>query len=220
MTALAVLFDMDGVLVDSSSLHERAYEQVFKEAGISFPRVARAAVREGKTRSEVIALGAPGASAATRRQLFLAKPKALATVLQDAGDVTMPGATQTVRALADAGISIGIVTNSGAPGLWLDAVGIKDMVSVVVTSDDVSSPKPSPEGFLLAAQRLGVSPARCMVFEDSYDGWLAALRARMQVVLVSKTRPAWVDSEYDVIDLLDPSSVLSRCARLAAGDDA
>jgi HAD superfamily hydrolase (TIGR01509 family) len=220
MTALAVLFDMDGVLVDSYSLHERAYEQVFKEAGIAFPRVARAAVREGKTRSEVIALGAPGASAATRRQLFLAKSKALATVLQDAGDVTMPGAMQTVRALADAGISIGIVTNSGAPGLWLDAAGIKDMVSVVVTSDDVSSPKPSPEGFLLAAQRLGVSPARCMVFEDSYDGWLAALRARMQVVLVSKTRPAWVDSEYDVIELLDPSSVLSRCARLAAGDDA
>ena len=82
MTTSAVLFDMDGVLVDSASLHLRAYEQVFREAGIEFSVAARDAVREGKTRSEVIEIAVPDASSAITQALFDAKPNAVAQLLR------------------------------------------------------------------------------------------------------------------------------------------
>jgi HAD superfamily hydrolase (TIGR01509 family) len=220
MTTSAVLFDMDGVLVDSAALHVRAYEQVFCEAGIEFPKAARAAVRKGRPRSEVIEIGAPNASSAVKRRLFDAKPNAVAEALAGGRDVGMPGASRTVRALADCGIPMGVVTNSRTPKMWLEAAGIWDQVRVVVASDDVSLPKPSPEGYLLAAQLLNVSPARCVAFEDSHDGWLAATRAGMRTLVVSKTRPAWVDAETEVVQSLDTPGVLKLCFDATAGDHA
>jgi HAD superfamily hydrolase (TIGR01509 family) len=220
MTAIAVLFDMDGVLVDSAPLHVRAYERVFGEAGIEFPETARAAVRKGKPRLEVIEIGAPGASSAIKQRLFDAKPEAVAAVLKDAGDVSLPGAARTIEVLTERGVPMGVVTNSAAPNMWLEAAGLLDKVAVVVTRNDVSSPKPSPEGYLLAAKRLGVPPAQCVVFEDSHDGWLSATRAGMRVVVVSKMRPAWIDPSAEVIESLDACGVLKRWLRPAVGDDA
>ena len=210
---------MDGVLVDSTPpcMFGR-YEQAFREAGIEFPNAARAAVHEGKPRSEVIEIGALGASLALKRHLFDAKPKAVAHLLEAERDVSMPGATLAVRALADRGISLGVVTNSGTPNLWLGAVGILDQVSVVIASDDVSMPKPSPEGYLLAAKRLEVSPAHCIVFEDSRDGWLAARRAGMRVMVVGRTRPAWVTADIEVVQTIDTPNVLKLCRQAAAGE--
>jgi len=220
MTAIAVLFDMDGVLVDSAPLHVRAYEKVFGEAGIEFPEAARIAVWKGKPRAEVIEIGAPGASLAVKERLFDAKPQAVAEVLRDAGSVSLPGANRTIQALAENGIPIGVVTNSAAPNMWLEAAGVLDDVGVVVTSNDVSSPKPSPEGYLLAAQRLGVGPAKCVVFEDSHDGWLSATRAGMRVVVVGKARPSWIDPDTEVVESLDAPSVLTLCLHGVAGGGA
>jgi HAD superfamily hydrolase (TIGR01509 family) len=220
MTAIAALFDMDGVLVDSAPLHVRAYEQVFGEAGIEFPEAARAAVGKGKSRMEVIEIGAPHASPAVKQRLFDAKPEAVAEALQDAGDVSRPGTTRTMEALAKSGIPMGVVTNSAAPHMWLEAAGVLDKVEVVVTSNDVSSPKPSPEGYLLAARQLGVEPERCIAFEDSHDGWLSATRAGMRVVVISRTRPAWIDADTEVVESFGASIALKQCLRAAAGDDA
>jgi len=220
MTAIAALFDMDGVLVDSAPLHVRAYERVFGEAGLEFPEAARVAVRTGKSRWQVIEIGAPHASPTVKQRLFDAKPEAVAEALRDAGDVSRPGTTRTIQALAESGIPIGVVTNSAAPYVWLEAAGVLDKVEVVVTSNDVSSPKPSPEGYLLAAQRLGVEPERCIAFEDSHDGWLSATRAGMRVVVISTTRPDWVDADAEVVESLDASIALKQRPRPAVGDDA
>lgn len=220
MTAIAVLFDMDGVLVDSSPLHVRAYERVFADAGIEFPESAREAVRGGRPRSEVIEISAPGASDATKRQLFEAKPKALALLLEAEGDPSMPGANRLLQILVENAVPVGVVTNSKAPRIWLEAIGIAGDIRVVVTNDDVSEPKPSPEGYLRAAEQLGVSPKRCLVFEDSHDGWLAASAAGMSVVVVSASRPDWVSSDTSVVDSLGAPGVLERCLRAGAGDAA
>ena len=218
MTTSAVLFDMDGVLVDSASLHVRAYEQVFRDAGIEFSMVARDAVHEGKSRSEVIEIAVPKASSAIRQALFDAKPSAVAQMLRTARNVSMPGATGTVRALAERGVAMGVVTNSIAPEIWLAAAEVLEVMDVVVTGNDVSAPKPSPEGYLLAAERLGVHPAACIAFEDSLDGWLAASRAGMRVVVLAVTRPAWADGSFEVVPTLDSPSVLPLCLPTAARD--
>jgi len=115
---------------------------------------------------------------------------------------------------------MGVVTNSAAPHMWLEAAGVLDNVRVVVTSNDVSSPKPSPEGYLLAAERLGVEPEQCIAFEDSHDGWLSATRAGMRVVIISRTRPDWVDTDAEVVESLDASIALEQCLRPEVGDDA
>jgi HAD superfamily hydrolase (TIGR01509 family) len=211
MTTSAVLFDMDGVLVDSASLHLRAYEQVFREAGIEFSVAARDAVREGKTRSEVIEIAVPDASSAITQALFDAKPNAVAQLLRNAQDVSMPGATRMVRALADRGVPMGVVTNSVDPEIWLTAADLLEVMDVLVTGNDVSAPKPSPEGYLLAAERLGVQPRACVAFEDSLDGWLAASRAGMHVVVLAATRPAWADGSFEIVPTLDSSQVLALC---------
>ena len=111
---------------------------------------------------------------------------------------------------------MGVVTNSGAPEVWLEAAGVLELMKVLVTRNDVSLPKPSPEGYLLAAQRLNVSPAECIAFEDSHDGWLAATRAGMRVVVVATTRPAWAETTIELLPKLDSARVLALCLPASA----
>ncbi|MGB8330100.1 MAG: HAD family phosphatase [Polyangiales bacterium] len=212
MTTSGVLFDMDGVLVDSASLHVRAYERVFWTTGLPFPDVARAAVFQGKARSEVLDLALPAHEAELKRRLSEAKPAALRAILADAADCSMPGATDTVRALAVAGVPMGVVTNSRNPELWIEKIGIANQIQVLVTGDDVTSPKPSAEGYLLGAKRLGVPVEHCLAIEDSYDGWVAAKSAGMRVALVAEQRPGWLDADTQVMQRLDAERILQLLA--------
>jgi HAD superfamily hydrolase (TIGR01509 family) len=215
MTTSGVLFDMDGVLVDSARLHVSAYERIFRDAGLEFPIAGKEAVLSGKARSEVLDLALHGAKPDLKRRLSEAKPEALKVVLRDETDCSMPGAIGTVRALAHAGIPMAVVTNSRSPELWIDKLGISSEIAVVITGDDVSSPKPSPEGYLLGAARLGLAPEDCLAIEDSYDGWLAAKGADMQVVLVANERPDWLDAGTETMSELDPARILRRCGKRA-----
>lgn len=208
MTTFGVLFDMDGVLVDSAPLHVRAYEEVFREVGLDFPDVAREAVLAGKTRSRVLDLALPTAKAGLKTKLSEAKPRALERVLKDHADCSMPGATQAVRGLARAGVPMAVVTNSRSAEIWIEKIGISKQIEVVITADDVSSPKPCAEGYLLGAERLGVRPDHCLAIEDSHDGWMAAKRAGMQVALLVNERPDWLDADTETIRRLDAEWIL------------
>jgi beta-phosphoglucomutase len=208
MTAFGVLFDMDGVLVNSASLHMRAYEQVFERVGLPFTEAAREAVRSGKPRAEVLDLALPAAEQSLKKELTRAKPEALRRLLEGRADYGMPGAIESVQALSRAGVPMAVVTNSRTPELWLDKLDISELIRVVVSGDDVSSPKPSPEGYLLGAKRLGLSPDRCLAVEDSLDGWTAAQAAGMEVAVVAKERPVWLDADTQLMDQLDAERIL------------
>ncbi|MGB8223835.1 MAG: HAD family phosphatase [Polyangiales bacterium] len=210
MTTGGVLFDLDGVLVDSASLHVRAYERVFRDVGLDFPDVARDAVLAGKARSDVLDLGLPREKADLKNRLFEAKPAALKMVLRNTEDCSMSGATETVHALARAGIPMAVVTNSRNPEIWIEKIGLADQIQVVITGNDVSSPKPSADGYLLGAERLGLPPGNCLAVEDSLDGWMAAKNAGMRVVLVADSKPTWVESDADLMRRLDAESILGR----------
>lgn len=210
MTAVGVLFDMDGVLVDSAHLHLRAYERVFRDVERPFPEAAREAVFQGKPRRQVLDLALPTASSALKAQLFDAKPAALDELLNEEGECGMPGASETVRTLSKAGIRLAVVTNSRSPQVWLEKLGIVELIQVLVTGSDVGSAKPSPEGYLLGAERLGIDPALCLAVEDSRDGWLAASQAGMQVALLASERPAWLEPEAWWLRRLDSAQIQSR----------
>jgi HAD superfamily hydrolase (TIGR01509 family) len=213
MTTLAVLFDMDGVLVDSASLHLRAYEIAFREAGLDFPDAARLAVLRGKARSHVLDLALPGAEAELKRRLSEAKPEALKSVLANEAPCSMPGALETVLALSRAGVLMGVVTNSRTPEMWIEKTGISSHLKVLVTGNDVSNPKPSAEGYVLGARWLGVSPDRCLAVEDSLDGWTAAKSAGMRVAVVAGERPDWVPAQTEVMVRLDAVPLLRILGR-------
>jgi len=210
MTTTGVLFDMDGVLVASATLHLRAYEQVFRSAGLVFSDAASAAVLEGQPRARVIDIALAGSHTELKQSLSDAKPEALKVILADELDCGAPGARETVHALGRAGFPIGVVTNSRAPDAWIEKLGIQEHLRAVITGDDVSAPKPSPEGYLLGAERLGLPPSSCFAIEDSRDGWLAATRAGMRVILIADGKPEWISDRTEVLERLDPDWMLTR----------
>ena len=206
MTRRGVFFDMDGVLVDSVHLHLRAYEVIFRRAGIRFPQEARGLVLRGNSRSDVLEIALRGQRRSLKERLWKEKPAALRGILKNNPRCEMPNALETVRTLGQAGVPMAVVTNSTMPEIWLEAVGdgFARLFSAVIKGSDVSSPKPAPEGYLLAASKLGLEPSRCLAVEDSHDGWAAATNAGMRVAVVAAKRPAWATADTEVMSQLDP----------------
>lgn len=168
----AVLFDMDGTLVDSDAAVERAWERWAVEYGTD-PRAALA-IAHGSPADRTVrrllpALDDTAVAAASARQLALQ--------YDDLSDVTAtPGAHELLLTLARLGMPWAVVTSADArlARARLGAAGIAP--AVLVTVEDVSVGKPAPEGYLRAAALLDVPPARCLVVEDA-DVGLEAGRA-------------------------------------------
>src|SRR6478609_2367317 len=96
------------------------------------------------------------------------------------------------RERAKAGCPVSVASGGDAATVrrTLQTIGVSDLFSIVVTAEEVAHGKPAPDLFLLAAQRMGVAPADCLVFEDSLLGITAAERAGMGAVLVARPSPS------------------------------
>ncbi len=101
----------------------------------------------------------------------------------------MPGVETLLRDARGLGLGRACASSSSSGWVegWLKRHGVHELFDVIVTRDDVSRVKPDPELFLLAAARLGLDPAECVVFEDSPNGMRAALAAGMRCVAVPNT---------------------------------
>jgi len=133
------------------------------------------------------------------------------------GRPLLPGVESILRAARDLGLSRAVASSSSCRWVegWLGQHGIRELVEVVVARDDVRQVKPDPELFLLAAERMGVPPPSCVVFEDSPNGMRAALAAGMRCVAVPNvltrelSRPE-VDLVLSSLDELPLAAVLGR----------
>ena len=187
----AALFDLDGTLVDSEPVHRAAWKSFFGSRGWEISDETYASHIVGRRGADAFrSLDGPWRDE---------DPEALmAEVLTHQAAVhaepgRIPGAAELVRAVHGAGIPIAVVTS--ALRAWvdeaLDFVGVADLVSVVVSAEDVTAGKPDPEGYLAACDRLGVDPAHVAAFEDSVSGVTAASAAGItRVVGVLTTSPA------------------------------
>ena len=182
----AVIFDMDGVLVDSEPLHTIALQNILAAEGFDYP--SDEVIQDGLGRSfashigELIPrMGLPGTAEhyASRFQ-----DQALRLLTESAGP--SPGASALLDDLKRRGYKLGLASSSAKDIVWgtLRILGFDDRFDVVVSGDLVASSKPDPEIFLLAAERLGVDPKNCVVVEDSPRGIEGAKRAGMLVVAV------------------------------------
>ncbi len=200
MTIRAILWDLDGVLVNSMEFHYQAYQEVLATRGKELSReeylreliglrnyVILRRVLGDLPNEEIEALA--GRKEEAFRRLVAGQVKAL------------PGADLLLRRAKEAGLRRAIVSSTPRANieLMLKSLGLWDMFEVVVGEEDAARGKPDPEGFLLAASRLGVAPDACVVIEDAPEGIAAGKAAGMRCIGVTTTRPAERLSQADLV---------------------
>ncbi len=181
----AVVFDMDGVLLDSEPLHHLTVNDLLAEEGAHL-ELADYLGYVGTTLEDtwddlVRRFG-------LKRSFEYYRDRYDSEILrhyQENAEL-LPGAAWLVQALAERGKRLAVASSSRTQ--WVNAcltkLGLFDRFSVVVTGDMVTHGKPHPEIYLKAAERLGVAPERCLAIEDAPKGVQAAYRAGMTVVAV------------------------------------
>jgi beta-phosphoglucomutase family hydrolase len=188
--SFAAIFDWDGVIIDSSAQHERSWELLAAE--INKPLPEGHFKRGFGKKNEVII---PDLGWATDpdevHQLGLRKEELYRDLVKRDGVTPLPGARELLEALREAAIpcAVGSSTHRRNIETIFDATGLRPYFQAVVTGEDVVHGKPAPDVFLTAAERLGVQPARSVVFEDALVGIEAAHAGRMKCVAVATTNP-------------------------------
>lgn len=188
-----VIFDLDGVLIDSEPIHAAAKRRVFEERGIEVPESVYDEFK-GQTDEQVLRYVAEnygGDDAVSVETLIEEKREAFWDLL-GARQVPMDGAEGFVEAAARR-CPVGLCTSASphTRELAFDPLGWGEHFAASVTAADVTHPKPDPEPYRLAAERLGAAPERCLVIEDSLSGVRAARAAgcRVAALTTSMERP-------------------------------
>jgi sugar-phosphatase len=203
--ARAAVFDLDGTLVDTEPGNRARWTRLFDTHGAPYDEalIASFAGRRGReVLAELVHLF-PGRSVDelfSEVVSYKLGPDVLAAV-------PVPGAVALVRSIGAHGVPIGVVTSGGrryAEG-QLARLGIRELIDVLVSAEDVAEGKPSPEGFLTACARLGVEPGAAVAFEDAPAGVAAAKAAGMPTVGVATTqsREALAAADLVVGDLTE-----------------
>jgi HAD superfamily hydrolase (TIGR01509 family) len=179
----AVLFDMDGTLVDSEPIHHRALADVMAAEGIVLP----AGFDEACTGMTIDGVHARILAHGPHLRLgvqALAQAKDAAFLQRQNELVWRPGAQEAVAAVRGASVRMAVVSNSDRMlvDASLRALGLQQSGQISVCRNDVRQGKPDPEPYLRAAWLLGLSPDACLVVEDSPTGARAGLAAGMTVL--------------------------------------
>jgi len=185
----AVLFDLDGVLVDTAEFHFRAWKRLADELGIAFDRQINHAFR-GVGRMECLdkLLGQHAATFVSQEKQLLADRKnahyleLVRTLTPRDVAAGARGLAMGLRAMSDGGVRLAVVSASRNARLVLTLLGITDWFDACVDGSEVTRGKPDPQGFLLAAERLRVRPEQCVVIEDADAGLKAASAAGMKCI--------------------------------------
>ena len=180
----AVVFDMDGVIVDSEQVWDEVRENYVREVGGTY---TDSATRDMMGMSSVEwsrymadQLGVPG----TPEEINAA---IVSRMLERYGEVPplIPGAVEAVRGCAERWpLAVASSSNPELIEVVLDVAGLHDVIPVVVSSQEVARGKPAPDVYLEAARRLGVDPRLCAAVEDSHNGIRSAKAAGMRVVAI------------------------------------
>ncbi len=184
----AFIFDMDGVIVDSNPVHRLAWEAFNRRYGVETTeamhqkmygrrndQIVRDYFGESLSDDEVDARGL--AKEALYREMVADRVHAM----------LVPGLRGFLERHRDIPKAVGSNAEPANVDFLLDRSGLRSYFRVVLNGSDVSHPKPSPDIYLLAAERMGIPPAECIVFEDTPSGVAAGLAAGMQVIGLKTT---------------------------------
>ncbi|MFJ8628489.1 HAD family hydrolase [Kitasatospora sp. NPDC093550] len=186
----AVVFDMDGVLIDSRPVIEEAWRSVARRHGRVLADREIEEYVHGRTGDQTVRLIFPDHSDVDRKAIWAE----VDTVEEQAPYRAIPGADGLAERLRHAGLPIGLATSSWTRKIdnALGGLGLLDVFRVRVTRDDVERGKPHPDPYLAACRGLGIRPQRTLVFEDSVSGVRSAVAAG--AVCVGIGGPALVEA--------------------------
>jgi beta-phosphoglucomutase family hydrolase len=213
----ALIFDMDGVIIDSNPIHRIAWAEYTSRHGVEMTDAMQQRMY-GKRNDEIIRdfLGAGlsddevFAHGAAKEQLYREMMKSRVE------EALVPGIRDFLSRYTD--LKLGLATNAEPANVdfVLDTTGLRRFFPAIVNGHEVANPKPHPEIYLRVAELLHVPPAGCVVFEDSYTGVEAGLAAGMRVVGVTTTHDDLSGVSLSIRDFRDSALeawlVLSRVA--------
>jgi HAD superfamily hydrolase (TIGR01509 family) len=211
MKPAAVIFDNDGLLLDTESVWTRGEEDLFRRRGLEFTF---------EHKRELVGTSAQMAGRILARQLgehgtdtdLIAELDALVVEELERGVRPLPGAVELVAELQERGVRTGVVSNSPLPFITraLELGGL-DGFEAVVSGHDVPAPKPAPDAYLAACDELGIAPAREVVaFEDSPTGVAAARAAGLTVIGIPSLAGVELDEAHEVYGSLAETRLRAR----------
>ncbi|MFO0760122.1 MAG: HAD-IA family hydrolase [Byssovorax sp.] len=208
----AVLFDLDGTLIDSIRLILDSFHHTFTRFGIPLRSDAEWLAGIGTPLLKVLA---PYASDEVPLDTLIDAYRAYNLEHHDARVAAYPGASEAVRALAGAGVRLGVVTSKNQAGTarGLRVAGIEDLMKVRICSEDVQNPKPHPEPVERAMERLGVEASETIFVGDSLHDMHAGRAAQVttgaalwgpfrRADLTPSDPSIWLDSPDDLVRLV------------------
>ena len=210
------LFDWDGVIIDSHVAHERAWESLAAELGRPLP--PGFFKRTFGMRNDVIiphhsGWAAPG-DTDTIAALGDRKESLYREILRRDGVAPLPGVVPLLSALRQEGIPCAVGSSTSLQNIRtiMEMTGLGPFFQAVAAEKDVARGKPAPDVFLAAAEKIGVDPRECVVFEDAHVGVEAARAAGAKVVAVTTTHPAdtftgLADQVVDSLEAVTPDSL-------------
>ncbi len=187
----AVIFDMDGVIVDSEPRHEQAFLEILREIGYGDRHGIRFADYIGRTDQDLwVDFVAKHKPAQTLQELLALKRSRVVEILRR-DQPLFAGLPELVEKLA---IHYRLALASGSERAVVEEVlrlgNLRRFFSATITGSEMARGKPAPDIFLRAAQMLEVAPKDCWVIEDSKPGVAAGLAAGMRVIAITNTHPA------------------------------
>ena len=186
----AVLWDMDGVIADTGAYHLQAWQVVFAERGLNYSD-EEFRRNFGQRNDTIIKKVAGGSLPQAEVEAIATKKEEVYRQKIDRNIIPLPGAVELMKSLKERGIKMAIASSAPLENvmLILQGLDIAGYFQVIVWGREVTEGKPSPQVFLLAAKRLKVEPASCLVIEDAVAGVTAAKRAGMKCLAVTNTHP-------------------------------
>lgn len=188
--ARAIIFDMDGTLVDNMRFHHRAWLEWAQSEGVQRGSDAQFIAQTHGTVRDIMLRLYPEKPESERRAMGERK-EAYYREMYRPHLRLIPGLDEFLRAAQERSVPMAVATAGEQSNIdfTLDGTGSRPYFAAVIGSADVEHGKPHPEVFLKAAQKLGVAPRECLVFEDSTVGAEAARRAGMPCIVVNAIDP-------------------------------
>lgn len=197
--AEAVLWDLDGVLVDTAEFHFEAWQALLGPLGQEMSEEEFR--RTFGLRNDTILRDLLGDLPREEIARLSDEKEALFRERARGRIGALPGALDLLHRLGQKGKKTALVSSTPRENLKLvlGELGVGDSFGAIVAAEDVERGKPDPEGFLLAARRLEVEPRDCVVLEDAAGGVEAAKRAGMRCIGVTTTRPREALEQADLV---------------------
>jgi len=183
----AVIFDMDGVIIDNNKIHVKAWEIFCKK--YSLAKIENYNHFFGRSNRDILPEIFNRSMTTTELKTFAAEKEAIYREIYAPKIKPINGLIDLLKLLKDNGVKLAVATSAMRLNLdfVLERLQIKEFFDLTVCEDDVQHAKPDPEIYLLTAKKLNVQPDECLVFEDSISGVNSGINAGMKVIGLTTT---------------------------------